>query len=328
LLTEEDGSIGRNNTLFKHPGHRKEKNNSMDITNILIIIQLIFLEGILSIDNVSVLGALVVPLPDDQPIIWPKVLKKLGDVLHPVLGNQRTAALRVGLLGAYLGQSMMLLLATLIMHNYWLKFLGAAYLIRLAFDNLGMAEEGEADAHIHKIDPNKFWLVVVTVELTDLVFSLDNVVAAVALSNQFWVLFLGVAIAIVLIRFAAGWYSYLVEREPILLKAAYVLILNIGIEIILEETVGWHISDLLRFTISLATILLCLLYAHSRVVQLLRPVFVWLAQGFSNVNELIDWLFVPFTGLLKLIIKGINHLFNHQQLATNENKTSQDPPSQ
>jgi len=32
----------------------------------IIILQLIFLEGILSIDNAAVIGALVSPLPDDQ----------------------------------------------------------------------------------------------------------------------------------------------------------------------------------------------------------------------------------------------------------------------
>jgi tellurite resistance protein TerC len=281
----------------------------MDYSTIMIIVQLIFLEGILSIDNASVLGALVVPLPDNLPIIWPKTLKKLGDTLHPILGNQRTAALRVGLLGAYLGQSMMLLLATLIMHNFWLKFLGAAYLVRLAFDNLGMAEEGEVDAHVHPIDPNKFWMVVVTVELTDLVFSLDNVVAAVALSNQFWVVFLGVAIAILLIRFAAGWYSYLIEREPILKTAAYILVLNIGVEILLQELAGWHVTDFMRFVISMSTIFLALLYAHSSLFQKFQPVFVWLAQGFANINEVVDWLLVPFQALFRLVVKGFQKLF-------------------
>ena len=44
----------------------------------LIVLQLIFLEGILSIDNAAVLGALVSPLPDDQAIPWPAALQTLG----------------------------------------------------------------------------------------------------------------------------------------------------------------------------------------------------------------------------------------------------------
>jgi tellurite resistance protein TerC len=70
---------------------------------VVIIIQLIFLEGVLSLDNAAVLGALIVNLPDDQPVPWPRALLKLGDLLHPLLTNQRTTALRVGLLVPIVG---------------------------------------------------------------------------------------------------------------------------------------------------------------------------------------------------------------------------------
>lgn len=84
---------------------------------IFIIIQLIFLEGILSLDNAAVLGAMVAPLPDDQPIPWPAALRGLGDRLDPLLGMQRDAALKVGLLGAYVGRGIMLAIATVIIQN-------------------------------------------------------------------------------------------------------------------------------------------------------------------------------------------------------------------
>lgn len=38
-------------------------------TTTLIVLQLIFLEGILSIDNAAVLGAMVTPLPADIPCL-------------------------------------------------------------------------------------------------------------------------------------------------------------------------------------------------------------------------------------------------------------------
>jgi hypothetical protein len=44
----------------------------MDWSIVAIILQLIFLEGILSIDNAAVLGAMVTHLPDDRAIIWPR----------------------------------------------------------------------------------------------------------------------------------------------------------------------------------------------------------------------------------------------------------------
>jgi len=114
----------------------------------IIVIQLIFLEGILSIDNAAVIGALVTPLPDDQPVEWPRALQRFGKWLHPIIGNQRMAALRVGLLGAYLGRGAMLFMTSFLINNSWIKLIGAAYLIRLAFENLGDmtgggSEEGE-----------------------------------------------------------------------------------------------------------------------------------------------------------------------------------------
>src|SRR5678816_3023631 len=232
---------------------------------LIIILQLIFLEGILSIDNAAVIGALVSPLPDDKHVEWPKALQSFGEWLHPILGNQRLAALRVGLLGAYVGRGLMLFLTSFIIHNSWIKLLGASYLIHLAFDNLEdkSGGGGEDDEQIRPIKVQTFWATVLTVETMDLIFSIDNVVAAVSLSNKIWVVMVGVGIGILTMRFAAGVFSYAVTREPILKQAAYVLVLNIGVELILDQI--WHveISDLLRFGISASTILLALAYAHS-----------------------------------------------------------------
>ena len=269
----------------------------------IIILQLIFLEGILSIDNAAVIGALVSPLPDDQRIPWPRSMKRLGDWLHPLLGNQRGAALRVGLLGAYFGRGAMLFLTSFLIHNSWIKILGAAYLIHLAFDNLADMTGGgsEEDGEVEPIRSQSFWPTVLTVELMDLVFSIDNVVAAVSLSDKVWVVMLGVGIGILAMRFAAGLFSYAVTREPILKQAAYVLVLNIGVELILDQV--WHIeiSDLMRFGISAATILLALAYAHSPFLQRFRFVLVWLAQGIGIVNEFVDWVFAPMRGLVRLL---------------------------
>jgi len=280
----------------------------MDWSIVVIILQLIALEGLLSIDNAAVLGALVVPLPDDKSIEWPKSLARIGAILQPVLGNQRLAALRVGLLGAYIGRGSMLVLASLIVNNPWLKVVGALYLIRLAFDNLGMAEPGEEDAHIHPASTASFWSVVLVVELTDLIFSLDNVVAAVSLSTKLWVVMVGVAIGILMMRFAAGLFSYAVEREPVLKNAAYILILAIGGELLVEEFGHLAINDWLRFGISISIILASLAYAHLKPLQKLKPLLVWLAEGFSNFNELLDWALAPLFGLAKLAWKGLRAL--------------------
>lgn len=269
----------------------------------IIVLQLIFLEGILSIDNAAVIGALVSPLPNDKHVEWPKALQRFGEWLHPVLGNQRMAALRVGLLGAYVGRGAMLFLTSFLIHNSWIKIIGAVYLIHLAFDNLEDMTGGgsEEDGDIKPIKVQSFWATVLTVETMDLIFSIDNVVAAVSLSDKIWVVMLGVGIGILTMRFAAGIFSYAVEREPILKQAAYVLVLNIGVELILDQV--WHveISDLVRFGISMATILLAIAYAHSTFLQRFRFVLVWLAQGIGIINELVDWVLAPVRGLVRVI---------------------------
>lgn len=195
----------------------------------VILLQLIFLEGILSIDNAAVLGAMVSHLPDDPPIDWPHRLQTIGQ-----------------------------------------------------------AEPGEADAHVHPLSEKSFWSIVLAVELADLAFSLDNVVAAVAVSNKILIVMLGVAIGIIIMRFAAGWFSYVVEREPILEKAAYVLVLNIAIELLSAEFTGAALSDLARFGISVATIIAALIYARVKGLHVSDPILTWLAQGFANFNEVFD----------------------------------------
>jgi len=277
----------------------------MDWTIPLIILQLIVLEGLLSIDNAAVLGAMVTPLPDDKPIEWQTALRSIGHALNKLLGNQRTAALRVGLLGAYVGRGVMLLLASLIVNNPWLKIIGALYLMHLAFENLGTVDVETEEGEIRRLKTGSFWSVVVSVELADLVFSLDNVVTAVSLSDKLWVVMLGVAIGILMMRFAAGLFSYAVQKEPILKTAAYILILNIGIELLLEEFGIFEFADWQRFAISLITVGLCLAYAHIKPLHKLRPAIVWVGQGFGIFSELINWVVVPVTAL----VRGLIHLF-------------------
>ena len=276
-----------------------------DLQFVTIILQLIFLEGILSFDNAAVLGAMVAPLPDNKPIPWPKTLQPLGHVLDPVLGPQRTAALKVGLLGAYLGRGLMLVMASVVINNPWLQFIGAIYLIKIAVEHLGsfhgpvppVADDLESDiAHLER-RTRGFWATVVMVELMDLAFSLDNVVAAVALSRHIVVVMIGVALGILTMRFAAGIFASLIEKEPVLSTAAYMLVLNIGIEFLLTEFFHIEFHELSRFVINLSTILVALLYAHTPWLQrILGPSLRHIARLFAYLDRFLDLLFKPLVG--------------------------------
>jgi len=212
--------------------------------------------------------------------------------------------LRVGLLGAYVGRGLMLLAASYIIQNPWLRLIGAAYLIRLALDDLAApghgGEEGDSD---RKLKQGGFWLVVLNVELMDLAFSLDNVVAAVSLSDHILVVMLGVAIGILVMRFAAGIFSVVVQRAPILKTAAYILVFNIGVELLLEDFHIMEFSDWARFGISIATIALTLAYGYLPFMKIFRPLLIWLSQGLRLVNGIINWVLEPLRGIWWLIMQ-------------------------
>jgi tellurite resistance protein TerC len=279
----------------------------VDLSLVSIIIQVIFLEGILSIDNAAVLGAMVSVLPKRDMVPWPGPLKFLGPPVHRLLGGQQSAALKVGLLGAYFGRGLMLVLASFVIHNDVLKFLGAAYLIKLAFENLGAPEEGEEGAvHARSLEGKGFWDVVIAVELADLAFSLDNVVAVIALApDNLPLVMFGVAIGIITMRFAAGIFTWMISREPILKPAAYMVVFNIGAELMLNEFLGFEIESSAKFIVSVATLVLFVLYAKIQPLHIFRPVFLWVAQGMANVNLLLDWLLIPVGVVVKVTFKVI-----------------------
>ena len=286
---------------------------------VIIILQLIFLEGILSIDNAAVLGAMVAPLPVDKPIPWPKQLHFMAEWGDRVFGPQRKAALTVGLLGAYAGRGVMLLLATYIIANPWLRLLGAAYLFKLAIDHLGnLHDEGEDEEAetLSKTTAQKgFWMVVLLVNLADMAFSLDNVVAAVALSSDFWVVFLGVAIGILIMRFAAQIFTLLIEKEPVLSTAAYLLVLAIGVEVLISDITllmghEFDFGSWQKFGISLSILILAVIYAHAPLLQrLFGPIFALFRRFFFHLNNLVNLLLFPLSWLFKKIFLGLRFLF-------------------
>ncbi len=291
---------------------------SFDVGLITIVLQLIFLEGILSFDNAAVLGAMVAPLPDDKPIPWPKVLRPVGRLLDPILGHQRVAALKVGLLGAYVGRGLMLVMASVVINNPWLQFLGALYLIKIAVEHLGSFHEEDPDPEeaLAAVQRSRrgFWGTVLMVELMDLAFSLDNVVAAIALSRNLYVVMLGVALGILTMRFAASIFAQLIEKEPILATAAYLLVLNIGVEFLLAEFFHIEFHELTRFAINAVTIFLAVLYAHTPFLQrvLARPLAL-IARLFYYVDRIINLIFYPLGVGLRFVWTNGMHLLNSRR---------------
>lgn len=275
----------------------------MDAAIITVILQLIFLECVLSIDNAAVMGAMVASLPDDQPPPWPRRLRRTMRPFNRFLGPQREAALKVGLFGAYAGRILMLLLATIIIKMEWVQILGASYLFYLAIDHF-------ADAYRHAPENGArdnvrvkkgFWYVVLALNFADMAFSLDNVVAAIALSDILWVVLVGVGIGILIIRFAATIFTHLISWEPAMEHAAYLLLFAIGAELLLDKLAGVQIGEMEQFAISVIILLVTILFAR---VRLFHPVLRVLRRGlivFAAIQAAIGLIITTIqTGIVAL----------------------------
>ncbi len=124
-------------------------------------------------------------------------------------------------------------------------------------------------------------------------FSIDNVVAAVALSREMWVVLTGVFLGIITMRFAAGIFVTLIKRAPILEAAAYLLVFVIGLELFDEELLGIHFSHAGKFAISLSVLGITLLYARSRPLQALGRRLRWIRRGLAAMSAAVRMLVRP-----------------------------------
>ena len=79
-----------------------------------------------------------------------------------------------------------------------------------------------------------FWATVVKVELTDIVFAIDSILVAVAMSPKLWVILTGGILGIVMMRLVIGRLLVLVERYPPLVDGAFVIIAWVAIKLLIE----------------------------------------------------------------------------------------------
>jgi YkoY family integral membrane protein len=213
----------------------------MDIStqDIALIGFLAFLEGILSIDNALVLAMMAKHLPPAQ----------------------QKRALTYGLAGAVVFRIIALGLVTQLMKWTWVKFVGGGYLALVAIMHFIKKEDHDSDK------PKKvkgFWATVAIIEVMDIAFAVDSILAAVALSNKFWIVFTGGFIGVIMMRFAATLFLKLLARFPAFETTAYLLVLVIGVKLIIDgfhfPGIDFHSSSSPAFWAFWGTMAACLLY--------------------------------------------------------------------
>ena len=86
-----------------------------------------------------------------------------------------------------------------------------------------------------------FWATVVKVELTDIVFAIDSILVAVAMSPKLWVIITGGLLGILAMRMVIGQLLAIVRRYPALVDGAFVIIAWVGIKLLIEyaHSLGW-----------------------------------------------------------------------------------------
>ena len=176
---------------------------------------LVALEGLLSADNAMVLAVLVLGLPKAQ----------------------QKKALRYGILGAFAFRTIATLLAVYLIRLGWVKLVGAGYLLYLVFRHFtsGSVEERRvAPTARPAFGLSAFWATVVKVELTDIVFAIDSILVAVAMSPKTWVVVTGGLLGIITMRMVIGRLLTLVERYPPLVDGAFIIIGWVAIKLLIE----------------------------------------------------------------------------------------------
>ncbi len=202
------------------------------LTDIPKIFTLTFLEMLLSADNAVVLGMLSRSLPQ----------------------HSRRKALFIGIFSSFILRAAALFAVAFLFRSLWIQAFGGAYLLYLSirfFVRRGRSIEVKP---VHS-----FWKVVILIELLDIVFAIDSIVAGLAFINgafsKLWIVYFGAMLGIIGIRYAAGIFGSLIDRFSRLEMGAYLMVGWIGIKLIFSS-VHYPLPSLLFWSVIAALFLL------------------------------------------------------------------------
>jgi YkoY family integral membrane protein len=221
----------------------------VQLSDFVTIAVLVLLEGLLSADNALVLAILVLGLPR----------------------SEQQKALRYGIIGAFVFRILAILLAVHLIQVAFVKLIGAGYLLYLSYTHFFAGGGSETRRSIRKATPwmglTAFWATVVKVEMTDLVFAVDSILVAVAMSPKTWVVITGGILGIVMMRLVIGQLLTLVRRYPALVDGAFVIIAWVGVKLLLEflraqGLVHFEINKWYSFGLIVTIFVLSYLYAR------------------------------------------------------------------
>ena len=120
----------------------------------------------------------------------------------------------------------------------WVKLIGAGYLLYLPYAHFTEKPEEGQKRTFKPARPwlglSAFWATVVKVEFTDIVFAIDSILVAVAMSNKLWVIITGGILGIIAMRMLIGQLLTFVQRYPPLVDGAFIIIAWVGVKLLIE----------------------------------------------------------------------------------------------
>jgi YkoY family integral membrane protein len=216
---------------------------------------LIVLEGLLSADNAMVMAVMVLGLP----------------------AHQRQRALQYGLIGAFVFRVLTTLAAFWLIQLSFAKVVGGLYLLYLPYQHFfGSGETTEQRREPPKAKPwlglSAFWATVVRVELMNLVFSIDSILAAVAMSPKIIVVMTGGILGIVAMRIVVGRLLALIQKYPAIVDGAFIIIAWVGTKLLIEYLhaegyIPLEIPQWLSLTVIVGIFVVSLIYARREAAR-------------------------------------------------------------
>jgi YkoY family integral membrane protein len=188
---------------------------------------LVGLEGLLAADNALVLAIMVKHLPE----------------------KERRRALFYGLAGAFIFRFASLFIITFLVDVWQVQAIGALYLLFIAINHIVRKLYFKNKGNVKEKENKKsgFWGTVIKVELADIAFAVDSILAAVALAmtlpntnlppiggmdgGKFLVIFAGGLIGLIIMRFAANYFVKLLASKPGLEIAAFAIVGWVGVKL-------------------------------------------------------------------------------------------------
>ncbi|MGE0831876.1 MAG: hypothetical protein AB7N99_04370 [Simkaniaceae bacterium] len=193
-------------------------NQTFALVDIPRLITLIFLEGVLSLDNALAIALIVRGLPQEK----------------------RQKALFIGVISSIFLRALGVLSAAYLIQLFWVQLIGGLYLVYLAISHLYPRRTGKMKTPKHR----SFWTTVILIEFTDFMFAIDSILAGLALIGiafhppslppKLWIVYVGGISGLLLMRFAAKLFTDFIERFPRLEQGAHLIVGWIGLKLILE----------------------------------------------------------------------------------------------